>query len=145
MGLDQKIFQFADDDLYIAVSVPLCKPYSNNVIPDPTEGWDNPIQYTNISAIVDVDIISRGPAARDRKEEVVLAFNSIYSQSQQETNSFYIGKLPPSARFTNLSQIDGAAIPYRYKISVALNYAIFKQKHSDYFDTFQKVALAENP
>lgn len=143
---DQKIFQPTDDGLYIAVSVLSCKAFGNDIKADPTLGWSNPIQSINMLATLDVDIISRGPDARDRKEEVVLAFNSLYAQSQQEANSFYIGKLPPGARFVNLSEIDGAAIPYRFKISVNLQYMVVKQKStSDYYDTFQTVSVATNP
>lgn len=96
-------------------------------------------------ATLDIDIISRGPEARDRKEEIILALNSIYAQSQQEGNSFYIGKLPPSARFVNLSNIDGAAIPYRFRISVNLQYAFVKSKAIDYFDTFSTVQETIQP
>lgn len=138
---DQKIFQPTDNDLYISVSVPSCKPFANTIAPDPTEGWSNPIQSVNMLATLDIDIMSRGAAARVRKEEVVLAFNSVYAQAQQEANSFYIGKLPPGGRFTNLSIVDGAAIPYRFRISVNLQYSTTKQKAVPYFDTFQDVPV----
>jgi hypothetical protein len=138
---DQKIFQPTDADLYIAVSVPSCKPFSSINRPDPVLGWSNPIQIVNMLAMLDLDIMSRGPSARKRKEEIVLAMNSVYAQSQQEANSFYIGKLPPGARFTNLSAIDGAAIPYRFRISTVLQYSVTKTKAVPYFDTFQSVQV----
>jgi hypothetical protein len=87
-------------------------------------------------AVLDLDIISRGPDARDRKEEVVMAFNSTYAQQQQEINSFYIGKLPPGAKFINLSEIDGAAIPYRYRISTVLQYTVTKTTPIQYYSSF---------
>lgn len=145
---DQKIFQPADNDLYIAVSMPSCKPFSNVTKPAMVAGvpdWSQVEQSVNMLATLDLDIISRGPAARDRKEEVILALNSIYAQSQQEANSFYIGKLPPGARFVNLSMIDGAAIPYRFRISVNLQYAFTKSKAVQYFDTFSDVQVTTNP
>lgn len=142
---DQKIMQPSDNDLYVAVGVQSCKPFGNSIAPDPTTGWANAIQSVNMMATLDIDIISRGPAARDRKEEVILALNSLYAQAQQEANSFYIGKLSPGARFLNLSVVDGAAIPYRYKISVNMQYTVKKTKAVDYFDTFQTVSVATNP
>lgn len=143
---DQKIFQPSDNDLYIAVSVSSCKPFGNTLSPNAgSTSWALPLQSVNMLATLDLDIISRGPAARDRKEEVVMAFNSIYAQAQQEANSFYIGKLPPGARFVNLSMIDGAAIPYRFKISVNMQYMVTKQKAVPFFDTFQDVPVATNP
>lgn len=139
---DQKIMQPTDLALYIAVSVPSCKPFSNNIA---LSASGVSVQDVNMWAQLDIDIISRGPAARDRKEEVVLAFNSFYAQQQQEANSFYIGKLPPGAKFLNLSNIDGSAIPYRYKISVALQYAVTKTEQAQYFNSFSNVDLATNP
>lgn len=142
---DQKIFQPHDHDLYIAVSEAMAKPFSNNVEKDATDGWSKPIQSANMMATIDLDILSRGPAARVRKEEVILALNSLYAQAQQETNSFYIGKLPAGSKFINLSMIDGAAIPYRYRISVNLQYAVVRQKDFDYYDEFEPVETDTDP
>lgn len=142
---DQKVMQPTDSGLYVAVSVPNPKPFGNNLKTDGTGGGLNSVQNINMSAIFDMDIISRGPDARDRKEEVVMALNSAYAQSQQELNSFYIGKLPPGARFINLSMVDGAAIPYRFKISVQVQYTLTKTKAIPYFDTFSPVQVNTNP
>lgn len=142
---DQKIMQPSDSDLYIAVSVPLCRPFSNVNRPD-VDGSDlAQAQVVNMLATVDIDIISRGPAARDRKEEVILALNSVYAQKQQEANSFYVGKIPPHGGFRNLSDIDGAAIPYRYKITVLMQYAFFKMRDAPYMDNFETVDVVTNP
>jgi hypothetical protein len=147
---DQKIFQPTDSGLYIAVSVPSCKPFSNNLKPA-LNGSGNPdwsaggLQETNFMATLDINAISRDNTALRRKEEILLALNSLYAQSQQEANSFYIGKLPPNARFQNLSMVDGAAIPYRYLISVNMQYAATKSKAVPYFSTFQNVQVNTNP
>ncbi len=142
---DQKIFQPSDNGLYVVVSVMSCKPFANTISPDPTTGWDTAIQSVNMMATLDIDIMSRGPAARTRKEEVILALNSDYAQFQQEANSFLIGKIPPGARFLNLSFIDGAAIPYRYRISVNMQYSVTKTKAIPYFDTFEDVTVTTEP
>lgn len=135
---DQKIMQPTDQGLYIAVSVASTKPFGNS---SAFRGSDNVSdQFVSMCALVDIDIISRGPDARDRKEEVILALNSIYSQQQQNANSFYIGQL--STRFINLSEIDGAAIPYRFRISVNMQYFYQKQSAAPYFDEFSAVDLA---
>lgn len=141
---DQKIFQPTDNGLYIAVGIPSCKPFSNNI--KPLNGdWSQSSQETNFLALLDVNIISRDTSALIRKEEVLLAMNSIYAQAQQESNSFYIGKLPPGSRFTNLSMVDGAAIPYRYQISVNMQYSVTKTKAIPYFDTFSQTQETINP
>lgn len=140
----QKVFQPTDSNLYIAVSVPSCKPFGNVNSSLASDG-SRVQQFVAMYARVDIDIISRGPAARDQKELVVLALNSIYSQQQQEANGFYIGKLPLSGGFLNLSQIDGAAIPYRYKISYAMQYQASFAQSVPYYDTFQTPEIYTNP
>lgn len=139
---DQKIFQPKDYDLYVAVSMPSCRPFAN-VNRQAANGIDSE-QFVSMQALVDVDIISRGPAARDRKEEVIMALNSTYAQQQQEVNGFYIGKLSPTGGFINLSEVDGAAIPYRYRISVQMQYAATKTTAVSYFDNFSIPEITTN-
>lgn len=141
---DQKIMQPTDSGLYVAVSVMNPKVFGNNTSFDGSGSGLVAQQYVNMQAILDIDIISRGPAARDQKEQVVMSLQSIYSEQQQEANSFYISKLPSSGRFLNLSEIDGAAIPYRYKISFAIQYFVNKTVPISYFDTFNSPTVATN-
>lgn len=140
---DQKINQPTDSELYIAVSVPSCKPFGN-VNSTSSDGL-NSEQFVAMLARMDIDIISKGPSARDRKEEVILALNSDYARRQGDANSFSIGRLPPDSAFINLSQQDGAAIPYRYKISVNMQYAFKKTKPAEYFDIFTLDTILTNP
>lgn len=131
---DQKIFQPTDYDLYAVVSVPVCKPFGNGLQYVPTTLGLNQIQSVNMLAHLDVDIISRGPAARDQKEKVIMALYSNYAEAQQEANSFSIGRI--STNFINLSNIDAAAIPYRYKISCQMQYFVSQTSPAPYFDKF---------
>lgn len=134
---NQKISEPTDAGLFVAVSVPSCKPFGNVSRPSP----NGVVQCLSMLARIDIDICSRGPDARDRKEEVVLALASPYSQQQQLSNAFGIGKLPASSQFQNLSQLDGAAIPYRYKISVNIQYSYVKQVAAAYYDTFAPASV----
>lgn len=138
---DQKIMQPTDSGLYVAVSVPYCKPFAN--VNRQSVSGEESEQFVSMLATLDIDIISRGPAARDRKEEVILALASTYAEQQQEANSFYVGRLPANSRFTNLSLVDGAAIPYRYKISVNMQYAYKKTQALPYIDTFEFTVLTD--
>lgn len=142
---DQKILQPTDQGLFIAVSVPSCRPFGNINRPESVVGGLEQTQFVSMLAKLDIDIISRGPAARDRKEEVILALNSNYAQRQQEANGFSIGKLPSIGGFTNISMVDGTAIPYRYKISVNMQYAYAMTTPIDYFDTFENVEVITDP
>lgn len=137
---DQKIFQPTDSGLYVIIGVGTPKPFANNnrLMPDGTT-----VQSVNMQAILGVEVISRGPAARDQKELVILALNSTYSQQQQEANGFYIGKI--STSFINLSQVDGAAIPYRFHIDVAIQYSVSLTSTSGVYDTFDQPQIYTNP
>lgn len=141
---DQKLMQPTDSGLYIAVSVASCKPFGSVLELDGSGSGLNSNQYIAVMATLDLDILSRGPAARDQKELVLLALASSYSQSQQEINSFSIGRLPASARFINLSQVDGAAIPYRFRISVNMQYAVSLSTAIPYYSSFQAPSLTTN-
>lgn len=142
---DQKIMQPTDSGLYIAIGVMSCKPFGNINSHDGSGSGLTSNQFVSMYAMLSVDIISRGPAARDRKEEIILALNSDYAQSQQEANSFYIGRLPAGGQFVNLSNVDGAAIPYRFNISVAIQYAFVKPTDVAYMHTFEPVEVTTEP
>ena len=130
---DQKLPEPTDSGMFVAISVLSCKPFGNT---NRLDSSGNSVQSVNMYAQMQIDVISRGPEARDRKEDVILALFSNYSQAQQEANSFFIGKLPPGSQFVNLSSPDGAGIPYRFNIAVSMQYFYTKTKAVSYFDTF---------
>lgn len=138
---NQKIFLPKDYDLYVIVSVMTCKPFGNTIYQ--LSGGTTTRQDVNMAAIFDIDILSRGPAARDQKEFVLMALNSTYSEQQQEANSFSIGRI--TKNFVNLSNIDGSAIPFRYKLSVQVQYTVSKIQSVPYFDTFTNPEISTNP
>lgn len=139
---DQKIMQPTDSGLYIAVSNPTNQVFANtNRHVDLGDAGLVSQQNVNVMATFDIDAISRGPEARTRKEQILMALSSDYSQNQQTANSFFIGQFPPGARFLNLSFVDGAAIPYRYKISINVQYAISITSAVPYYDTFEQPQL----
>jgi len=142
---NQKIMQPTDSGIFVAVAVLSAKPFASLNVPDGSGSAMNSQQSVNMYAQLQLDVISRDSEARDRKEEVILALNSDYSRSQQEANSFYIGKLPPGAQFVNLSNEDGAAIPYRFNISVAIQYCYVKTVAVPYFSTFSTPQVNNNP
>lgn len=130
---DQKINIPTDFRMYVAIGVQNIKPFGNRRVYDPTTGLEE-AQSGNFQATLSIDVLSRGPEARDRKEELVLALRSTYAEQVMEANGFYIAGL--TTAFVNLSQLDGAAIPYRFNLSVALQYTVSKSKAVDYYDDF---------
>lgn len=142
---DQKIPEPNDAGLYVAVSVISCKPFASRNLPDGSGSGLNSGQSVSMYAQLQVDVISRDTEARDRKEEVILAIDSDYARQQMAANSFYIGKLPPGSQFVNLSGQDGAAIPYRFNISIALQYVFVKTQAVQYFNNFKTPQVVTNP
>lgn len=135
---DQKINIPTDSRLYIAIGVRSCKPFGNS-----TKMVDGvSMQSVNMSADLDINILSRSAEALNRKEEVILALQSQYAEAQQESNSFYISQLSHS--FVNLSEIDGAAIPYRFVVGARIQYFFTKAVAASYFGTFQTVDVITN-
>lgn len=129
---DQKIKAPTDSGLFIAVSELNTKPFGNS---NKFDSDGNQVQSVNIHSTVSIDIISRDLSALQRREEVTMALNSVYSEQQQEANSFRVFPLP--SNIVNLSDIDGAAIPYRFNISVNMQYFISKTSGVPYFNDFQ--------
>lgn len=129
---DQKIFQPTDAGLYIAVSILSCKPFANTKSYDGSGGGLNAVQSVNMSALLQIDAISRDSSARVRKEEILMALESDYAEQQMNANAFFIGKLPTGAQFSNLSAQDGAAIPYRFTISITIQYFTTKTQATGY-------------
>lgn len=138
---DSKINLPSDDGLYLAVSVVTVKPFSNTNAPVSNQVGFQETQSANFLANVSVDLFSRGPFARDRKEEVVLALRSQLSQQMQARYGFYIAGITSS--FLNLSEIDGAAIPYRFNISFNIQYFVVKAKQVEYYNDFTDTVNTE--
>lgn len=136
---EQKINIPKDSKIYIAVGVIQPRPFGNSI------RFENgiAIQSINMRTMMSIDILSRSTEALNRKEEVLLAFKSVYAQQQMACNSFFVA--PLSMGFQNLSQVDGPAIPYRFNLSVNLQYFVKKSKAVPYFDTFLSPTVTTEP
>lgn len=139
---NQKIPEPQDSALYIVVSILSCKQFSS------TNQWDgsgsglNSNQSVNMQAMLSLDIKSRSTQARDMKELVVMALNSIYSEQQQEFNSFRVFNVSPNIQ--DLSELDGMAIPYHFNITCNIQYFISNITAAPYFSSFGTPTVATN-
>lgn len=95
---------------------------------------NNEVQELIIQKEITIDVLSRNAEARQRKEEVLMALASVYSQQQQELNGFRVFSYPTS--FVDVSEAEGAGNIYRYRSSVFLHVRYKKQKGVEYYDTF---------
>lgn len=140
---DQKIDIPTDNRIYIPVGVASVKPYGNRRSYAVIGGDFSEKQTLWVMSTVDITILGKTADARDRKEEVLLALSSTYSQQRQVEFGFKIATLPTS--FVNLSEIDGPAIPYRFTISVALHYKVSKSKPVEYYDSISTPEVTTDP
>lgn len=144
---NQKFTVPNDSRLYIAVNILTSKSFSN-VNESVSVGADLvSMQATNFHALLSVDIMSRGLSAVSRKEEVVMALNSNYARQQMELNGFGIANQP--SNIVAISDVDGAAIPYRFNFTVAIQYVVKKRQniefYDDFFDTAEEPEVITDP
>lgn len=140
---NQKILEPKDNGIYIPVKMLWAKPFGNTKSYDSSGPGVDEVQTTFMQATMSIDIISRGMEALYRKEEVLMAIQSDYSEQIQEANAFSLAILPTS--FINLAQLDGTAIPYRFNLSVVMTYKQTKQQATDYFNDFSALNIYTDP
>jgi hypothetical protein len=142
---DQKIDIPTDERLYIAVAEIGFKAIGvkREYIPVDMGGLNEQLSVA-MQSLYTIDIFSRDQSARDRKEEILMAFLSTNAEQVQETEFFFIA--PHSTNFQNLSLVDGSAIPYRFQIIVAVHYTVSKAPGAvDYYDQFPDPEITEDP
>ena len=92
---------------------------------------------------VDIDIMSFDDSARLRKEEVVMALQSVYTQGLMETYQMRLATTPGS--FMLVSDLEPAKQLNRFRLGITINALHRKTITAQYFDTITPVALVENP
>jgi hypothetical protein len=90
-------------------------------------------QVINTQENIVLGILSRGIIALQRKEEVIMALGSIYSQQTQEANSFQIGYVAP---IQNLTKLEASALLYRFDIPFNVLAWYEKSKTVDFYDSY---------
>ena len=141
---NQKIIMPTDSNIFIAVSILDDEPFANVNRHNSSGGGLDSEQFVTVRSTIGLDIMSRGPDARERRFEVLFALASDYSQQQQAANGFYIARLPSGRRMVSLNQVDGSAIPYRFHIDISMHYAYSKNSPVDFFDNFPDIEVTAN-
>lgn len=125
-----------DEKLYVVVSFLNERIIGNNTHYENNEnGGLNETTTVNTLASISIDILSRSTLARDRKAEVLMALFGTYSQQVQEANSFQIAR--NGFNITNISEVEGSAIPYRYNLTFNVTYAESKTKQVEHYEEFK--------
>lgn len=134
---DQKRIIPPTTNLWVVVRFLTGKPYCNRS--EMIDGIE--YQSVNMNSGITVDIFSRDDSALARKEEILMAFGSIFAQRRQELYAFKIARIPIA--FTDLSLVEGAAINYRFSLTLQVQYKTELQRTVDYYDTFSDSIITE--
>ena len=127
-------------DLYIALSHVSGKAVGNKSYFNPANNHE--FIDTTMHELIQIDIMSFDASARLRKEEVVAAITSIFSEQQQEKYSFQIGRIP--GEFVNASSLEETKILNRFTISVAVTSIHTIERFPDYYDQFPTPVVVPN-
>jgi hypothetical protein len=140
---DQKINEPTDEDMFIVVRVMNPRVFGNNLKTCPDDTGLNQVQETYWNVQLQVEVKSRNTQAIYRLNDVVQALRSTYSMNQQAQNSFKI--FPVIRNISDLSSEDGAAIPYRFALTVTMQYTLTTITAVDFYDTFGQPTVTIDP
>lgn len=110
-----------------------------------TQNKDGVYTETNdaiIRSTVTIDVLSAGDVAQERKHEVILALNSIYSQQMQEANTMRIFQVP--VQFVNASEAEASQMLNRYSLKFNIMYKKQMSNAVEYYDKFNKQVVGNN-
>ena len=100
------------------------------------------VQEQITQEVIGITLYSKGPAARERKHEIVFALQSVAAQQLSERYSFRWGYLPTS--FTDASETEGAGRLNKYATTFNVLRIHTKEHVIQYFDKFSLPTQARN-
>lgn len=131
-----------DSRLYVTAKFLSGRPYAVRRGYDPSvKGELSQKQSLNQQTMFTFNVMSNGTEALVRKEEVIMALSSDAAERAAERYSFSIGRIPAS--FVDLSTEEGAAILYRYAITIPVLNAVAKTSKVPFFDTFPRRLIVQ--
>jgi hypothetical protein len=135
------------EDIIITVGLADAQPMSNKSYLREDDTGVYEVSAVTMRENIQIDIMSRGTPAMQRRWEVLAALQSIYSQQQQEINSFKIFRMPTA--FVNTSAAEGGSQLARYTLTFACHVWYKKEKllsatGGDYYDEFSTRVDDEN-
>lgn len=131
---DQKFNIPKDYRAYLAASILSSRVFSSNISYEDQGAGLNAVQQTNVTELVQIDIYSKSTEANRRKYEIVRALKSVYAQFQMENNNFSVSSIP--ANFVTVNSQEGAAIPYRFNITIAVQHMETQGEDVNFYDQF---------
>lgn len=127
-----------DSGIYIIIMTAETKIIGSASIFDPATGTETP--GVSCCQKLLVNITSKDRSALQRKEEIVMALTSSYSQSQQEAQQV---RLSREGDIADLSFIEGSSALHRYQVPVKIFYNKTKTVGVDVIDGFPDPQIVE--
>lgn len=142
-----------DPDLFIALTYISGKAIGNNNSAEDA-GFDrenNNLGMTEIQQVamqhsIQIDLMSFDSSARTRKEEVIMALQSSFSQRLQDVNDMQIARIP--SEFQNTSSLEETKILNRFTMTIIVKSVYTRTKDLGgtypYYDNFTKEVDYDN-
>lgn len=130
--------------LYVYVRSISPKPIGTKVwFEDVPGGGVNEVQQVAMSDLIQIDVMSADETARARKEEVLMALNSIYAEKQMEADNLQIARLPQS--FQNAGSLEGTTMMNRFTLTMSVKSLSTKRKATtEYYDQIPTPEVVPN-
>lgn len=129
-----------DDGLFVEIEFRYAKPYSNRNQLQDIQGVTTEVADVNMQEHYTVRLFSKNLDALRRKEEVLMALASIYSQNQQEKNSF---RIAPIMNIQDVSEVEASARLYRFDIDVVVLAWYTKKQAQTYYNTLNVEVIVD--
>lgn len=148
MGVDEERIMFynqkwdipTDSNLFMELEYKYGTPYSNRNSLPIIKGVATEQGDVNMKEKYTIKIFSKDTSALARKEEILMALASIYSQQQQESNSF---RIFPIMQIQDVSEVEASARLYRYDIEVTVFAWYSKTKIQEYYNSLNVEVLVD--
>lgn len=100
-----------------------------------TKVWlDEPseeVQEASMNDLIQIDVMSANMEAVTRRQEIIMALRSIYSEQKQDEGRFQIARIPQD--FNNASNLEGGSVLNRFVATIAVAWLDTKRKSTDQF------------
>lgn len=123
-----------DEEIYVVIKTMNGKPLGNtNKFNQDTGNEEKAVSSFNS---FEIEITSKNRSAYERKEEILMALTSFYSEQQQELYEFRIFR---TNQINDLTFIEGGSSLYRFSIPVRCTDIKKKVTQVEYFDKLRDV------
>ena len=132
MVYNQRFKPPTTEGMYVVVSYVSGVAIGNNNYITDVESAGTEIQELAMNEVIQIDVMSSNEEARQRKEEVIMALNSIYAAQVCDENRMQLARIPSA--FNDLSGLEGSSQMNRYTMTVILKALYRKTKDASYYD-----------